>query len=186
MTNNEVKSSRRRFGAAGWIGWLVAAIFCGTTLWLGSDARYVRRQLTGSEGQAAGLRIRLDQANQLVTLLTSPAAQHVVLTAGGPAQSPAGQVSWIPSRGALVFVASGLKPLPRGQTYELWLVPAGKAPLAAGLFRPDGKGNATVELPPLPANVQAKSFLVTVETAGGSPSPSKAGVMRGSAGASDR
>lgn len=184
MTNTEVKSSRR-FGAAGWIGWLVAAIFCGTTVWLGSDAGYVRRQLSSSQGTTAELRMHLRQADQLVRLVTSPQARHSVLTPGGGA-TPAGQVSWIASQGTLVFVASGLKPLPSGQTYELWLVPPGKAPLAAGLFRPDGRGNATVELPPLPANVQAKSFLVTVEAAGGSPSPSKAGVMRGSAEAGDR
>lgn len=170
----------RRFGARCWLGWAMAAIFCATTAWLAHHAAWVQRQSDAREGNAAQLRMKLDQANELVTLLTSPKAQHVVLTATGPARRPAGQVSWMASRGALVFVASGLRALSGGKMYEMWMVPVqGKTPLAAGLFRPDAQGNATVEMPPLPANTEATSFLVTVEAAGGTAGPSGSVVMRG-------
>jgi anti-sigma-K factor RskA len=93
---------------------------------------------------------------------------------------PVGQVSWLADKGALVFIAGGLRPLPADKAYELWLVPAqGKAPIPAGLFRPDADHGATVVLPPLPAETQAKSFLVTVEPGHGSETPSLPIVMQG-------
>jgi anti-sigma-K factor RskA len=52
------------------------------------------------------------------------------------------------------------------------VIPAdGKAPIAAGLFRPDAAGSASVLLPPLPKGVPAKAFGVTIEKAEGSATP---------------
>ena len=69
----------------------------------------------------------------------------------------------------LIFFASNLPPLPAEKIYELWLFPAdGGAPIAAGLFKPDARGSATVVNPPLPSDVAAKNFVVTLEPAGGS------------------
>ena len=52
------------------------------------------------------------------------------------------------------------------------MIPAdGKAPIPAGLFRPDAAGNASVVLPPLPRGVPAKAFGVTIEKAEGSATP---------------
>jgi anti-sigma-K factor RskA len=76
--------------------------------------------------------------------------------------------------------ASNLQPVPPGKTYELWVIPAdGKAPLPAGTFHPDARGYASVVLPTLPAGVPAKAFGVTVENAGGSPSPTLPLVLSG-------
>jgi anti-sigma-K factor RskA len=73
-----------------------------------------------------------------------------------------------------------LRPLPAGRTYELWLVPQpGKAPIPAGLFRPDADRGATVVLPPIPADTQARRFMVTEEPAQGSTTPSLPIVMEG-------
>jgi anti-sigma-K factor RskA len=79
---------------------------------------------------------------------------------------------YLRSRGALIFSASNLRPLPPDKTYELWVIPAnGSAPIPAGTFEPDAKGMASVLLPHLPKGVQAKAFGVTMENAGGSTTP---------------
>jgi anti-sigma-K factor RskA len=105
---------------------------------------------------------------------------HVVLTETREPTLAVGQLSWLASKGALVFMAGGLKPLPADKTYELWLVPKlGKAPVPAGLFRPNADHGATVVLPPVPADTQVDKFIVTVETAHGSETPSFPIVMQG-------
>ena len=60
------------------------------------------------------------------------------------------------------------------------MIPAnGKAPVAAGLFRPDAAGTATVVLPPLAPGIAAKAFGVTVEKAAGSDSPTSPIILSG-------
>ena len=179
-TTDEEMQERRRFHPGRWIGWILAAVFLAAAIWLAHHLSWVEKQLNLSEGNAARLQIRLDHANEVVNVLTSPDAKHVVLTELREPARPSGQVSWLESDGALAFVASGLRSLPAGKSYELWLVPEpGKAPIPAGLFRPSADGTATVVLPPVPAHTQARKFMVTVEPAEGSPTPSLPIVMQG-------
>ena len=86
---------------------------------------------------------------------------------------PMGRVTYVASKGALIFTVINLGPLQPAKTYELWLLPAaeGQKPIPAGTFLPDVRGNASVILPPLPAGVEAKGFGVTMENEGGSTAP---------------
>lgn len=170
----------KRFRPGFWIGWILAIGFGCVAAGLAHHAAWLQRQLNLAQGNAAQIQMKLDHATEVADVLTSPQARHVVLTEErGPAK-PSGQANWLASEGALVFVASGLKPLPAGKTYELWMEPAqGKAPLPAGMFAPNPDGSAAVVLPPLPAHTQASRFLVTVEPAGGSVTPSLPMVMEG-------
>jgi anti-sigma-K factor RskA len=62
----------------------------------------------------------------------------------------------------------------------LWLIPAnGQAPIPAGLFRPDASGSASLVLPPLPKDVDAKAFGVTIEDARGATTPTLPIVLSG-------
>jgi anti-sigma-K factor RskA len=80
------------------------------------------------------------------------------------------------------LLATNLKPLPEGKTYELWVIPAnGKPPVPAGLFRPDSTGAATLVLPSLPTGIQAKAFGVTIEKASGSDAPTSPIILSGAA-----
>lgn len=178
-TNSERVYSGRTYAMA-WIGWILAIIFLAIAAWLAHDVAFVHGQLDLSEGDASQLRQQLGHAEQIVGVLTSPDSAHIVLTENRQAERPVGQVSWLQSKGALVFIAGGLRPLPEGKTYELWLVPQqGKGPIPAGLFRPDADHGATVVLPPIPADTQAKLFMVTEEPAQGSTTPSLPIVMEG-------
>lgn len=176
----EMTSNSRRLHPVHWIAWLLAVIFLAATAALAHRVALLRAQLNASEGAAAQLRVQLDHANQIVAVLTSPEASHILLTETRQPPRPLGQVSWLANKGALVFVAGGLRPIPADRTYELWLIPAhGRAPIPAGLFRPDPDRGATVVLPALPADTEAKNFLVTVEPAHGSGTPSLPIVMQG-------
>jgi anti-sigma-K factor RskA len=163
-----------------WLGWVLAGVFLAVAAGLAHKVAIVRGELNTSRGGAAQMQVQLDHANQIVAVLSSPESAHVVLTETRQAARPVGQVSWLASKGALVFVAGGLRPIPADKAYELWLIPAqGKAPIPAGLFRPDADHGATVVLPPLPAETQAKGFLVTVEPGHGSETPSLPIVIEG-------
>ena len=102
----------------------------------------------------------------MLEVLTAPSAQRVILTEGKAPAEPTARATYLPERGGLVLLATNLKPLPAGKTYELWVIPAnGKAPVPAGLFRPDAAGTATLVLPPLSPGIEAKAFGVTIENA---------------------
>jgi anti-sigma-K factor RskA len=76
-------------------------------------------------------------------------------------------------------VANNMPALPPQKAYELWLIPTTRAPIPAGVFKPDAHGSAAVVEPPLPAGVQAKAFAITVEPESGSSVPTLPIVMVG-------
>ncbi|HVG91434.1 MAG TPA: anti-sigma factor, partial [Alphaproteobacteria bacterium] len=83
-----------------------------------------------------------------------------------------------PQKGCLLLMASNAPVLPEDKIYELWLLPAdGSAPMAAGWFKPDGKGNGMIFHKLRTAGIDAKGFAVTVEPASGSQTPTMPIVM---------
>ena len=128
--------------------------------------------------------VELANAQRVVQTLTAPESQTITLVAAKTPPQPQGKAFYLRNKNSLVFVASNLAPLPPDKIYELWLFPQnGGAPIAAGLFKPDARGNATVVNPPgLPAGVEAKAFAVTLEPAQGPhDAPRGTGVMQGGA-----
>ena len=112
---------------------------------------------------------KLEQANQTVATLLDPGTTKIELVAAGNKPQPRGKAIYQSRTRNLIFFASNLPPLPADKIYELWLFPAnGGAPIAAGLFKPDARGGATVVNPPLPQGVEAKNFAVTLEPESGS------------------
>lgn len=176
----EHQQAKHRQNPLTWVGWLLALIFAAAAAGLAHHIAFLRGQVNADEGNAAQLRVQLQHAEEIVAVLTSPDSVHAVLSETRDLTHPVGQVSWLASKGALVFMAGGLKPLPADKTYELWLVPKlGKAPVPAGLFQPNADHGATVVLPPVPADTQVERFMVTVEPAHGSETPSFPIVMQG-------
>jgi anti-sigma-K factor RskA len=84
------------------------------------------------------------------------------------APQPQGKTFYLRDKGRLIFLANNLPQLPAEKIYELWLIPKTGAPIAAGLFKPDRRGGASVVNPPLPVGVEAKTFAVTLEPDSGS------------------
>jgi anti-sigma-K factor RskA len=75
---------------------------------------------------SASLSRDLDDAQQAVDVLADPAAREI------PLEGAKGRLV-VNSEGSAALVVQGLRPAPKGKTYELWVIRDG-APRPAGLF----------------------------------------------------
>jgi hypothetical protein len=145
----------------------VALVFAGIGLLRQNST--LHQNLVSLRAQFADQGNKLEQANEVVATLLDPDAKKIELVAVGNKPQPRGKAIYQRRNRNLIFFASNLPPLAAEKIYELWLFPAnGGAPIAAGLFKPDARGSATVVNPPLPEDVDAKNFAVTLEPESGS------------------
>jgi anti-sigma-K factor RskA len=156
--------------ALGWVAAAALALVCIGLLQQNStlqrDVAALRAQF---QTQLSDQGTKLEQANEVVATLLDPEATKIELVAVGNKPQPRGKAIYQRRNRNLIFLASNLPPLAAEKIYELWLFPAsGGAPIAAGLFKPDARGSATVVNPPLPEGVEAKNFVVTLEPESGS------------------
>ena len=178
VTPISVKSARR--GPGFWIPWIAAAAMAIVAVSLGVQNRALNDELQDESNLVTNLAAQASRAQQVLEVLTAPSAQRVMLTEGKAPIEPTARATYLPERGGLVLLATNLKPLPEGKTYELWVIPAnGKAPVPAGLFRPDAVGTANLVLPQLSPGIQAKAFGVTIENASGSDAPTSPIILSG-------
>jgi anti-sigma-K factor RskA len=165
-----------------WFAWGAVAALVLVVISLAIRINSLNERLRDESSLVAKLVVSAAHAQEVLDVLTAPSAQRVVLTPAKTAAVPTGRAVYLPDRGSLIFQASNLEPLPENKTYELWVIPAnGKAPIPAGLFRPDATGSASLVLPPLPKGVPAKAFGVTVEKAEGSDTPTAPIILSGAA-----
>jgi anti-sigma-K factor RskA len=173
-----VKGARR--GPGFWIPWVAVAATAIVAISLGVQNRALSDELQDQLRLVTSLAAQASRAQQVLEVLTAPTAERVTLTEGKVPVQPTARATYLPERGGLILLATNLKPLPEGKTYELWVIPAdGKAPVPAGLFRPDAVGAATLVLPPLASGIRAKAFGVTVEKASGSDTPTSPIILSG-------
>ncbi len=160
--------------------WAIAAGASVVAISLGVQNRGLNDTISAETALLNTVSSKASHAQQIVDALNSPHAQRVTLTAVKHAAEPTGQAIYLADRGALLFQANNLKPLEKGKTYELWVIPAdGKAPVAAGIFQPDQAGYASVVLPTLPPGIAAKAFGVTIEKDGGAATPTMPIILAG-------
>jgi anti-sigma-K factor RskA len=155
----------------GWpaVRWAAAAALVVVCIGLLRQNSTLQQNVDSLHAQLAGQGSKLEEANQTVATLLDPEATKIELVAAGSKPQPHGKAIYQRRNRNLIFLASNLPPLPAEKIYELWLFPAnGGAPIAAGLFKPDARGSATVVNPPLPEGVAAKNFVVTLEPESGS------------------
>jgi anti-sigma-K factor RskA len=177
----DVQAKRRGFGF--WMPWMTAAAMAIVAVSLAVQNKALNDELNGESNLVKNLAAQASKAQQVLEVLTAPTAQRVTLTEGKAPLEPSARATYLQDRGALILLATNLKPLPEGKTYELWVIPAsGKAPVPAGVFRPDSVGTATLVLPHLPAGIAAKAFGVTIENAGGATSPTMPIILSGATG----
>jgi anti-sigma-K factor RskA len=175
--------SVKRRGPGFWIPWGAVAALAIGCISLGVQNRALNDELHDQVSLVTQLAAQASRAQQVLEVLTAPTAQRVTLTEGKVAAQPTARATYLPERGGMILLATNLKPLPEGKTYELWVIPAnGTAPVPAGLFHPDSVGSATLVLPPLPSGIAAKAFGVTIEQASGSATPTAPIVLSGAIG----
>jgi anti-sigma-K factor RskA len=127
------------------------------------DTQRGRLQLAESQlaKRDSTLRVLTEGGDDLVLVRLSP----------GAPTGPALQLFWNVRSGRAVVHASGLRTLPDGRTYQLWLIRNG-TPESVALFQPDSQGTQllrTIEVPVGTGTIAA--FAVTEEPAGGSAQP---------------
>jgi anti-sigma-K factor RskA len=151
------------------LGWIAAAAVVLVCIGLLHQNSNLRQSVASLEAQFTDQGAKLDQTTQIVATLLDPEATKIELVAVGNKPQPRGKAIYQRRNRNLIFFASNLPALPAEKIYELWLFPAnGGAPIAAGLFKPDARGSATIVNPPLPEGVAAKNFVVTLEPETGS------------------
>ena len=132
------------------------------------QAQGLAQQVASMQSDSLEQQSELTRAREIVSTLISPDAQRITLVASKTPPQPQGKAIYVRDRSSLIFLASNLPQLPAEKIYELWLIPTSGPPVAAGLFKPDAHGSATVVNPPLPSGVDAKTFVVTLEPEAGS------------------
>jgi anti-sigma-K factor RskA len=144
---------------------------------LTAEVAALQRKLAQVEAQNAELAARNQVLLTALELVHLPDARQV--TFGRPDREPPRGRIWVhPQRGVLLL-ASHLTPAPPGKAYEMWIIPKGKgaAPIPAGLFNSDQRGEAT-HVWPQPVNPDATAAIaVTLEPAGGVPAPTSTPII---------
>lgn len=163
-----------------WSGWAVAAglaimawIAHQSTLSVRADLHTAQRAAAQAEQASLQAREASARARTVLETLRAPSAQRFLLARQNTAPAPTARVTYVPSSGSLIFLGSNLDSLPPAKVYELWLIPVrkGAKPVAAGTFKPDARGYASLILPSLPKGIAAGTFGVTMEADGGSETP---------------
>lgn len=168
-----------------WWAWIpvavaLAAIIGAVGLW--QSNRSLNDQLAELRNRYSDQSIQLTQAQENIKLMLAPDTVQVSLTPPKSGKQPNATAIFSPSQNRLTLMATNLPPVPAGKAYELWAIPAGGAPVKAGLFKPDEHGSAVVLGQNLPAGVQAKTFALTVENEAGSDKPTSPILILGSMG----
>ncbi len=162
-----------------WIPWAIAAAAAVGVVFLLLQNTQLEEDLVEAKSQLSSSQNELQQAKEVVSTLTASDAMRVTLVAAKTPPQPQGKAIYLKDRSSLIFLANNLPALPSQKAYELWLIPKTGNPIAAGVFKPDAHGSATVVNPSLPAGVEAKAFAITVEPESGSTAPTMPIVMVG-------
>jgi hypothetical protein len=148
------------WGLLGWTAAVALVVFA-ASLWKENSALKV--SLASASMKAEESSRELDDLRRIAAPIIAPEGQRFTLVAMKTPAQPQGKAFYLRNHSNLVFVANNMPALPPHKAYELWLIPAQGVPVAAGVFKPDAHGSATVVNPPLPAGLEAKGFAITVE-----------------------
>ena len=159
------------------VGWSVSSTYEKRLDALARDADQLKADLRSQEAVVAILR---DPATEqsVIAILRDPATQVVALAGLPPARTARARMMWHEKAGG-VFVATGLPAAPAGKAYQLWAIAGTNAPVSAGVFNVDASGAGHLSVRPLPGVATVNAFAVTLEPAGGLPTPSGAMYLLG-------
>lgn len=142
-------------------------------------------QSQAAELQAANTQLQQQAQNsqELLALIGGATLKRTVPLPGTPDAPTASGTFYLTADNQGVLVLRGLEPLPAEQTYQLWLIPADGPPAPAGLVAVQAEDSTWLKLqvpPDAPTDFAAVG--VSVEPAGGSPTPTGPIVLLGEVG----
>ncbi len=162
---SSVGSERPRLRLA--LAWAaLASVMFFVAIYTGLRERAAEQELGRLRAEATRQASQLARLNEAFAILNSP---ETIEASFGPAQ-PRGKVFVHPARGVLLL-ASNLPPAPSGKAYEMWVIPTGGKPVAAGLFQSEINGTAMhIERGPIDVNATG-AVAVTLENEAGAAQP---------------
>lgn len=173
----------RSTAAARWapIPWVAAAASLAAAVVIAFVYRAERQTNTRLRSELAAAEAALARDDSTLAAFVGPEVHVVSLAA--PDRKPAMRVFWNHTRRTFVVTASGLPPAPAGRTYQLWALRKGESPLSMGTFDASATGPTMTTLA-VPPEITNAGFIddcaLTVEPAGGSPTPTESPRLVGS------
>jgi anti-sigma-K factor RskA len=165
-----VRKQARRLWLLAPVAAAIVLAVVSVVLWRQNNA--LRQDLAQQLKQSRQNQAEVERATEVLALLSAPDALRVTLVATNAKPQQQGKAIYRPQTGSLVFLASNFAPLPPKKAYELWLLPtSGAPPIPVGVFKPDARGSASVLMPSLPKDLQAKAFAITIEPETGNTTP---------------
>ena len=154
----------------------------------GAQLAALSRDFAALEGQLAAERSRLvslqetvDAQAQFLRVLDGVQLRSASLapTEGRPGRA---RVLLDAQSGEAAIVLADVPPLEPGKTYELWAIRGKNPPEPAGLLAVADASGAALHVAPIKAPSEVTAFAVSIEPAGGSPSPTGPVVLVGAVG----
>jgi hypothetical protein len=157
----------RRFGWAPFLAGALALSLFGVVYFVGREGE-VAKELARAREDLSTRDVQLTRLNEAFAILNG--ADTTVTSFGkSDAQPPSGNIFVNRSRGVLL-IANHLPPAPSGKAYEMWIIPKGGKPKAAGMFQTASDGSG-MHVERGPVDPQADLVAITVEPAAGSEQP---------------
>ncbi len=148
-----------------WAGYALAASLAAVTLWQGVRYAQQEQRLQQSLAALEQSGIARQELQQTIQFLRDPVTQ-VVSSGGGP-----GGVYYLNPKRGVLLIADNLQPLDPSRTYQMWVIPKGRDPRPAGLFRPRRDGSAIHRFQTWLDLSETAAIAVSVEPSSGSPAP---------------
>ncbi len=128
----------------------------------------LEQRFTLLEQECEQQRANFQADRQRIALLTRIDTRDVLLAGSENAPDSRALVFYNPSVGEVLFSASNLPAPPAGKQYQLWALDAEGQPLDLGVLSPSLTNQELLDVRYVP---NASAFAVTLEDAGGKPSP---------------
>ena len=191
VESNPVSLQTFQRGPSRW--WLAAAAVFFIALFGWSELR-VREERERAAALEAGLRDtraqvdRLARENESVTrkldAIGAEGSVAIGLTGQAAAPNSSARVFLDPAEKRAVVIFRGLPENAPDKSYELWVIPEGADPIAAGVFDSTRTGEASISIENIPSGMKIKALAVTVEPRGGVAAPTGPTVLLGASGQS--
>jgi anti-sigma-K factor RskA len=148
------------------------------TIFLWHENRALDRQLDALHASMSQQQHELHEATEVADLMTSQSTITVPLARQPGMPMGSAHVMYNAKMGMLMCDGQ-IAPAPADKAYQLWVIPANGKPISAGVFK-DSSGQRMMMMAKVPEGIDAKSFAITLEPAGGMPHPTGPVVLMGS------
>jgi anti-sigma-K factor RskA len=134
--------------------------------------RAAKTELVRLSNQTESLREEVALKEEALQFLTTPGAKMAELTATNMAPGASAKLAF-DKNGHAMLMAKGLPAAPSGKVYQLWYI-VGNKPMPGKVFTPDSAGNGVLQDQMPAVAMNSAVFAVTLEPAGGMPTPTGA------------